>query len=463
MERKAPKEVNYQDILPLALPSSSNRRKFMPQNGQKFSPNGTNIIRIDVNADSMLDASHSYLQVDLENTCTTDDACVAPDTACPFIKRLRIESGGITLEDTFEYGRLMALLEYAQFAPDNYTQEYSVLMNQSMKIAARPGVNAGAATNAGAYHLQPCYNDNVTDGAGRILENEKRTYCIPLVSAILNCEKYIPLILMNAGLTIEITLAPATEIGVWTATTDVATGLTTGDYELSNVSYVAHLVDMDRSFYDALRGEMALSGSVAIHGQTWKHYGATINANDTSPVINIPARAKSIKSIFSTFRDATTSTNEAANNLEFSTGVLQRQNISSWQYKVGSVAYPQASVAVSNTELAPTLCEVLKAFGKLGDISTNTLFSKLSFSANVTNAVATLVGSNLQTFCIAYDCEGFQKSALESGINTAERALPISLELTRSAATAHSVTNDNYVCADAFFYVNADGTLTPSS
>ena len=466
MERKAPKEVNYQDILPLAIPSSSNRRKFMPQNGQTFSPNGTNIIRIDVNADSMLDASHSYLQVDLTNTDPTAASALAPDVGCPFIKRLRIESGGITLEDTFEYGRLMALLEYAQFAPDNFTQEYSVLMSQSQKLSDIP---AGAAA-AQAVINQPCYNDVVRgglNGGGRITTGATKTYCIPLVSAIMNCEKYLPLILMNAGLTIELTLAPACEIGCWTTTADPTTGLTSGNYSLTNVAYVAHLVDMDRSFYDALRGEMSLSGSVAIHGQTWKHYGSSIAANEQSPVINIPARAKSIKSIFSTFRESATSANTAQSTQKFSTGVFQRQQIQSWQYKVGSVAYPQASVAVSATQLAPTLCEVLKAFGKLGDISTNTLFSAVSFGANTEDAGCGLVGSgqlgsNLQNFCIAYDCEGFQKSALESGINTAERALPISLELT-SGGVAYVVKNDNYVCADAFFYVNADGTLTPSS
>jgi len=466
MERKAPKEVNYQDILPLALPSSSNRRKFMPQNGQSFSPDGTNIIRIDINADSMLDASHSYLQVDLTNDCPTAASGLAPDTGCPFVKRLRIESGGITLEDTFEYGRLMSLLEYSQFAPDNFTQEYSILMNQTQKVSNVP---AGAVAAQGV-NLQPCYNDMITtqaEGGGRILKDAKHTYCIPLVSAILNCEKYIPLILMNAGLTLEITLAPACEIGCWTTTADPTTGITTGKYSLSNVAYVAHLVDMDRSFYDALRSEMSLSGSVAIHGQTWKHYGASIAQGVNNSTINIPARAKSIKSIFSTFRASESSSNIIASNSQFSTGVFQRQNITGWQYKVGSVAYPQAPVAVSATELAPTLCEVLKAFGKLGDISTNTLFSTLSYGANINNAGCILVGagnngSNLQTFCIGYDCEGFQKSALESGINTAERALPISLELT-SAGVAYVLQNDNYVCSDAFFYVNADGTLTPSS
>lgn len=457
MERKAPKEVNYQDILPLALPSSSNRRKFMPQNGQKFSPQGTNIIRIDVNADSMLDASHSYLQFDLKNTCATALSGLAPDVSVPVIKSMRLESGGITLEETHEYGRLMALLEYAQFGASNFTQEYSVLSNQSQKISAQPAV-AGAT----AIHNQPSYNDMVSANAGRILTGETKTYCVPLVSAILNCEKYIPLILSNAGLNIVLEIAPAVEIGCWSLVATPAVGILTGDYEISNVAYVAHLVDMDRSFYDALRSEMALSGSIAIHGQTWKHYGASIGAMEQTPVINIPARAKSIKSIFSTFRTSVLSTNDVDNACLYSTGVLQRQGITSWQYKVGSVSYPQSAVAVSGSQLAPTLCEVLKGFGKLGDISTNTLFSRLAYGANIQSAGSTLAGSNLQTFCIGYDCEGFQKSALESGINTAERALPISLELTKDA---HNwvVQNDNYVCSDAFFYINSDGSISPST
>ena len=62
MERIAPPQVNYDNVLPLAIESRSNRREFLPVNGQTFSnTNGATICRIDVNADSMLDASHSYL------------------------------------------------------------------------------------------------------------------------------------------------------------------------------------------------------------------------------------------------------------------------------------------------------------------------------------------------------------------------------------------------------------------
>ena len=62
MERVAPPQVNYDNVLPLAIESRSNRREFLPVNGQRFSNDGgSTIVRIDVNADSMLDATHSYL------------------------------------------------------------------------------------------------------------------------------------------------------------------------------------------------------------------------------------------------------------------------------------------------------------------------------------------------------------------------------------------------------------------
>ena len=54
---------------------------------------------------------------------------------------------------------------------------------------------------------------------------------------------------------------------------------------------------------------------------------------------------------------------------------------------------------------------------------------------------------------------------IESGIDTASRALPISLELSRggdSAEGIENIINDNFVCGDGFFYFNPDGTITPS-
>ena len=51
----APRSVNYTDTLPLAIASAQNRRSLYLQNGQSFTDTGSNIIRIDVNADGLLD------------------------------------------------------------------------------------------------------------------------------------------------------------------------------------------------------------------------------------------------------------------------------------------------------------------------------------------------------------------------------------------------------------------------
>eukprot|EP01050_Picozoa_sp_SAG11_P039489 SAG11_NODE_16641_length_541_cov_12.764706_1_plen_65_part_10 len=62
MEGAAPRSVNYADTLPLVVSSTQNRRSYYPQNGQNFTDTGSNIIRIDVNADGLLDTQQSYLE-----------------------------------------------------------------------------------------------------------------------------------------------------------------------------------------------------------------------------------------------------------------------------------------------------------------------------------------------------------------------------------------------------------------
>ena len=91
MSEAAPRSINYSDTLPLAISSTQNRRQYFPQNGQSFTDTGTNIIRIDVQADGMLDAQQSYLEFTLTNN---GDGKRAVDQGHCWIKRLTIESAG---------------------------------------------------------------------------------------------------------------------------------------------------------------------------------------------------------------------------------------------------------------------------------------------------------------------------------------------------------------------------------
>ena len=482
VDRRAPSQVNYKDILPLAIPSSSNRRQFLPVNGSAFTPTGSNIIRIDINADSMLDTQHSYLQYTINNLAAlAGGANLALDQGVPWIQRLRIESGGVTLEDTMEYGRLYALLQNSQMSISKNSGENTCLMGNCGLLGFSGGLAAGAAAGSGFGAADVRCNKSVSNVSAFnqvILPESAATFTVPLFSGLLNCEKYIPLILMNAGITIELTLQRPELVGVSGPDATPCIGTVVPNYSISDCRYVAHLVDLDRNFYDALRAEMAYTGSIAIHGQTWRHFSSSINQGQVDASINIPARMKSIKSIFSTFRNTTLTDGVTS----FSTSAFQKCGCSQWQYRIGSVYYPQASVAVAGNNLAPTLCEVLKAFGKLGDVVADSSFSQEGFSqgdcAGAGSTPASLpsysgAGANSvnntvasQQFCIGYDLEAFQRSALESGVDTANRALPISLEWRGDNANAPlvgGITVDNYVVADAFFYVNQDGTATPST
>ena len=59
------------------------------------------------------------------------------------------------------------------------------------------------------------------------------------------------------------------------------------------------------------------------------------------------------------------------------------------------------------------------------------------------------------------DLEAFQRVAIESGVNTADRSLPISL-IIQTAAGLQGQNVDVFVLADALFYINGDGSMSVS-
>eukprot|EP01050_Picozoa_sp_SAG11_P031178 SAG11_NODE_9574_length_899_cov_1.507500_1_plen_107_part_01 len=106
MERVAPRQLLYENQLPLAIESTSTRRQFFPEGGSQLGNTGgtkQNIVRIPINADAMLDATESFLQFRFTNN---SGRTLGLDMGVPFIRRLRVESNGTTLEDINEYGKL---------------------------------------------------------------------------------------------------------------------------------------------------------------------------------------------------------------------------------------------------------------------------------------------------------------------------------------------------------------------
>tara|TARA_R110000823_G_scaffold206545_1_gene337215 strand:- start:1309 stop:2130 length:822 start_codon:yes stop_codon:yes gene_type:complete len=271
-------------------------------------------------------------------------------------------------------------------------------------------------------------------------------------------DRYIPLIMMNAGFTIELTLCDANRIGqTQTETAGNAGVFVPSVWELSNVKYVSHLIDMERDFYDRLRLVMDdAGGTLQLAGQTYRHYTGNLPAGEGPHTITLPARVKSVKSIFGTFIDST----QMGSADNYDTSVFQSAFLDTYRFEIGSVRYPQSDVKCSSVENS---VELMKAWGKLGDYSHQQAFSKKHTENNQDiRDGSTLQKSTLSAFTIGYDFEAFQRVALESGINTADRSLPINFICQRSQATTEATRADFYVLTDAIFYINLDGTASVS-
>jgi hypothetical protein len=513
-ERVAPPQVNYDNVLPLAVESRSNRREFLPVNGQVFSnTNGATIVRIDVNADSMLDPTHSYLECVLKNTGAADTFLGVNPFSPAWIQRLRIESGGVVIEDINEYSRLYAMLVLNQ-TPKEYVQNnmnnmgmYNPVVGGNLKATT---VGSGGAIVGGAHHhgvldtsggtvtpdnicgnldtelyyppsaqavingVQVAVDDGAITGAtsnqpsasglsviqakSRISSGAGRRMCIPLVSGWLNMDRYIPLIMMNAGFTIELTLCDSNRIGFTQTETAGDQGAEAdSSWEVSGCKYVAHLIDMERDFYDRLRLVMDdAGGTLQLAGQTYRHYTGNIPAGTGPHTITLPARVKSVKSIFGTFIDST----QMGSNTCYDTSVFQSAFINKYRFEIGSVRYPQTDVAASTVE---NEVELMKAFGKLGDYSHQQAYGqKHLLNVQTLRDGKTLQKSTLSAYTVGYDFEAFQRVALESGINTADRSLPINFICEKSAETQQPTRADFFVLTDAIFYINLDGTASVS-
>ena len=512
--RVAPPQVNYDNVLPLAIESRSNRREFLPVNGQRFSNSGgSTIVRIDVNADSMLDATHSYLECVLTNVEDTDNAKLRLNPFSPsWIQRLRIESGGVVLEDINEYSRLYAMLVLNQ-CPKEYIKNNLALLGLYQFLGTAfirgTGNTTQLPTNGGSHidsgnvvnstpeieELHYAMTGTVKIGGSGIdaaptltglfpsttgleaiartgtglahkssADNKSIKMCIPLVCGFLNMDKYIPLVMMNAGFTIELTLCDANRIGITSLQTSTAVASTTGlpsDWEITGCKYVAHLIDLDRMFYDRLRMVMESSGGVLqLAGQTYRHFSGTITNSDTNATITLPARVKSVKSIFGTFIQST----QVGNLSTYDTSVFQTGGITSFRFEIGSVRYPQTDVVcgVSETNQSEREAELDKAWGKIGDYQHQKAYSaKHVVNAQTARDGFTMEKSTLSAFFIGYDFEAFQRVALEAGINTADRSLPINCIIGRNATT-ENVRADFFVLVDAIFFINLDGTASVS-
>lgn len=451
----APKTLRYeQDAgLPVAIEARSNRRTFYPSNGEVFAPDGTNVIRMTLNSNSFVDFAHSYLQFKVTNKTLADGGGnvvnVAPDFGLPFFNRLQIMSGGTELEDIQEWSRLYATLQGVQGSIMN-DNDIELTHNRQPGNALPDEGDGQDLTIAG-------------EAAGN---GNSKTYNVPLFSGIFNVDKYFPLLLTDQGLDLYFYVNPAVDIGTWTDPQGgaPATGFR---YQISEFKYVAHEVILQDNFVNQMKQSMmATGGMLSMSSTTYRYYSYNKPANQVGRLtIPISVRVKSLKALL--VRPQNVGLTGSA--LNHSQSVGQHMGITSAQFRIGSVLYPQSAIKFSrdpaDRNLGEMYNEVRKAFGTLSSYSHGTSLDADTFGVNATCTVAASArGTDVsERFLIAYDFETFSKSATESGINVGDRALPVNLdlEIANVANTGQEAARfDIFAMCDCIIYIDLAGKVT---
>lgn len=479
MERVLPSNVDYTKILPLAVESRSRRRSFFPVNGQRFDSNGNNIIRIDVSASAFLDPKHSYLRFKYRNT-TAQTCGFDFGGGHNFIKRLRIEQAGNVLTDCNNYNRLMAgIILPCQGGIDSLGHR-SITEGQRFANAHAAGTSTSpllAAEMSGAAVNTPT---NSAALIAALAGNGQYTFSIPLMNGLIGTtqDKMVPLQMLGSSpLTIEIELADGLDIGAYGAAVANPT------YRIEDIRYIAQLVEVGPEVDAQLRMVQEVSGGkLVLNGVDYTHFSGNIpNGASGQQTINVPARRKSLKSLFFVGASQQFAAGPGAGNhsQSYNLSFGGTMTLIDYQIKIGSVVYPptpvdcqfQGANGVSAFTRGEVLSELSKCFGSVSSAHGTGSLSTLNYALNQGNvaqipqdagAGAPVVSYQFAPF--AMDLESFQRTALESGVNTADRSLPISLVLNigGGAGGNEQFNIDCYVAYDSLYFIDAIGNIKVS-
>ena len=463
MEVAMPIGLRYDLAIADAVPANRNLSQFLASNASDFTPSN-NVVRINVSSGAFLDIKNALLQFDLKNTTTTD-AVTLDGGADGIIQRIRIlSSDGSEIERIEQYGQLASII-------DQYTGgDGAMRVNGALKGApcrfddsplldsttlATNTTNATVMPNGLSFKASATLGGTLTvvNDLGGIGYDQKQadvlnTGVTRKYSFGLKCGFFNPttssLLPANSPFQLEITFDAGANC------LNNRAGSNAPNYQVNNVElHIPAIVINDPAFMARMNARMA-------SGMSWKtnSYGHSVNTTASGAgkdVIQIPARARSLKGLMTVLRKQA---NVVDGTNMFKLSRRSVQYVSDYQYKLGSNNYPVDRVALStdttgggtgagnrvhikskgDLNVAEAYSQALRLFGNLNTNDPECLVGVESFAQSELNN---------GTGILAIDLSAFSDGSTNSGMNTLNN-MPISIEFTKTQATNAILQVDTY-------------------
>jgi hypothetical protein len=440
-----------------------------PIQGSQFTPNSQRVIQIFLPKNGFLNGLNSYLVFN-HQSANTPSATAGTDrernalssSASNWIQRFRLKIGGKIVEDVDDYNVIHEIMR-THVVTQPFTDSLSGALEgyQSNRVQRsidyQAGLPAGVTPNVRLTHNRSSVRSGTfgtgnnarsasdADSTLQAWAQDGKQYQVILLSGFLGSRKYIPLRFLPP-VEIELTLADFARCHVWAPprangitsaasglrdqwdyyggldTTTAITGTPASEqtYTISNVNYMAEVLEFDETFYQAF--EMSLAQGVTIPYTTFTNH--VFSHTGTSTDFQIAERVRSAKSVFAVMR-----TNADLAYAAYPKFVFTRNNLSQFQVKIGTQYFPlqpieiQSGAASADEYSGVRLMELTKVVSAMGD---------------VTNAIFTNTHNYRQHFVLGIDLD--REFNRLSGLDTT-KGLPLFLSLRHSTPGAACVLN----------------------
>lgn len=354
-----------------------------------------------------------------------------PSGAHCHFSRLRILYGSSVLEDIQEYGTLVRMLYEAAVQRDYGSSQGQILDG----MASATPKDLGASKEKGGYgsgRSRITVSDGGAIAQSLYLPNRKRTFCLNLLSGLLTQKKLIPLKWMASQLVIELTVASEGDalIGSNGRSGNLQAGPPQSvSYSLTDVNFIAELLEFDSAFDSAFWGGLQQMG-VPLKFASWHFHSFPMSGGNQT--FQIHERSRSVKAAFAVARTTKTASVAYDSNRFFSDlgatfldeGDLDhtaKAPIETFQFRVGGRYYPAQPVRCLYG--APeAYVELSKAIDNLGDYTRGSQISAYKWSAYA-NDTLTQFEDGGESFIMACGFENTDVSpGTIAGINAEEQS-----------------------------------------